>query len=113
MGRPRAPRSAGRASVGTAVVLMAVGGVIAFAVRPPAQVTRYVDVPAVGLVLVWAGILLLVMQVVMHRPRRPRPVRRSAWDDRTDQWYENDVHAPGYAGQTRQLPAVRQGRRGR
>ena len=61
-----------------------------------------------GLILVWSGVLLLVMQVVMSR--RPRPARRprgSAWDDRTDQWYEQDVHRAGYAGQTRRLPTVR------
>ena len=59
---------------------------------------------------IWSGLLLLVMQVVMHRPRRTRP-RRTTWDDRTDQWYEQDVHRPGYAGETRQLPTVRDGRR--
>lgn len=98
-----------RASVGTAVVLMAVGGVLAFGVRAPEPVTRYVDLPAVGLVLVWAGALLLAMQVVLHRPRRPRRARGSAYDDRTDQWFERDVHRAGYADadRTRTLPAVR------
>lgn len=104
---PRAPL--GRASIGTAVVLMAVGGVLAFGVHAPASLTRYVDLLDVGLVLVWSGVLLLVMQVVVHRPRRPR---RSTWDDRTDQWYAHDVHRPGYAGQTRAMPTVR-GDRGR
>ena len=113
MRQPRSPRSVGRASVGTAVVLMAVGGVLALALRPPVGVARYVDVPAVGLILVWAGILLLAMQVVMHRPRRPRTARRSAYDDRTDQWYERDVHRPGYAGETRRMPTVRGDGRGR
>ena len=100
----------GRASVGTAVALMAVGGVIAFAVDVPAEIEEYVDVLDLGLILVWAGILLLVMQVVMHRPRGPtRPPRRQrVYDDRTDQWYENDVHRPGYAGETRRLPTVRE-----
>ena len=88
---------------------MAVGGVLAYGVRPPSGVTRYVDLPAVGLVLVWSGVLLLVMTAVMHRPRRA--ARRSAWDDRTDQWYEQDVHRPGYAGETRALPTVRDRRR--
>lgn len=99
----------GRASVGTAVVLMAVGGVIAFAVDVPAEIEQYVDVLDLGLILVWAGILLLVMQVVVHRPRGPkrRPRRERVYDDRTDQWYENDVHRPGYAGQTRRLPTIR------
>ena len=100
----------GRASVGTAVVLMAVGGVIAFAVDVPAEIEEYVDVLDLGLILVWAGILLLVMQVVMHRPRGPKraPRRQRVYDDRTDQWYENDVHRPGYAGETRRLPTVRE-----
>ena len=103
--RPLVPR----ASLGTALVLMATGGVLAFGVRAPAVVTRYVDLLDLGLILVWSGVLLLVMQVVMHRPRRPR---RSAYDDRTDEWYENDVHRPGYAGQTEVLPTVRRdGRR--
>ena len=106
--RTQPPRS--RASVGTAVVLMAVGGVLAYGVRAPAVVEEYVDLLDLGLILVWAGVLLLVMQVVVHRPRRARrrpDVRRSAYDDRTDQWYERDVHRPGYAGQTRHLPTVR------
>lgn len=111
LGRPpgralRRPIS--RASVGTGVVLMAVGGVLAYAVRPPAEVEKYVDVLDLGLILVWSGALLLVMQAVMHRPRRPR---RSAWDGRTDQWYEQDTHRPGYAGQTQHIPTVRDGRR--
>jgi hypothetical protein len=100
-----------RASVGTAVVLMAVGGVLAFAVRAPEQVSRYVDLLDLGLVLVWSGILLLVMQVVMHRPRRPERRRRAldpaGYRERTDEWYENDVHRPGYAGRTQTLPIVR------
>jgi hypothetical protein len=100
----------GRASVGTAVVLMAVGGVIAFAVDVPAQVEKYVDVLDLGLILVWAGVLLLVMQVVVHRPRGPkRPPRwERGFDDPTDQWYESDVHRPGYAGETRRLPTIRE-----
>lgn len=107
--RPRPARSpVGRGSVGTGIVLMAVGGVIAFGITPPEQISEYVDVLDLGLILVWSGALLLVMQVVMHRPRRPR---RSTWDDRTDQWYEHDVHRSGYAGQTRQLPTVRDDQR--
>lgn len=90
---------------------MAAGGVLAYGVHAPAEVEKYVDLLDLGLILVWAGILQLVMQVVMHRPRRPRRPRGSAYDDRTDQWYANDVHRPGYAGQTRLLPTVRRGRR--
>jgi hypothetical protein len=101
----------GRASIGTGIVLIALGAVLAVAVRPPEVVEEYVDVLDLGLVLVWAGVLVLVMQVVMNRPRRPRgrgPLRDRAYDpDRTDKWYEHDVHRPGYAGQTRRLPTVR------
>jgi hypothetical protein len=97
-------RPFGAASISTAVVLMAVGGIVAFGVRAPASVEEYVDLLDLGLILIWSGILLLVMQVVMFRPRRPR---RSSWDDRTDQWYANDVHRPGYGGQTDVLPTVR------
>ena len=109
--RSRTPLSpGGRPSVGPAVLLMALGGVIAFGgISTPAEVEKYVDVLDLGLILVWSGILLLVMQVVMHRPRRPR--RRSAYDDRTDEWYAHDVHRPGYAGQTRQLPTIRDDQR--
>jgi hypothetical protein len=45
----------------------------------------------------------------MYRPRRPR--RRPAYDDRTDEWYDNDVHRPGYADRTDTLPTVRRDRR--
>jgi hypothetical protein len=96
-----------RASVGTGVVLMAVGGVLSFAVTdPPDQVERYLSVFDLGLVLIWVGVLTLVMQVVMHRPRRARPSRRTR--DQAD-WPtdEHDVHRAGYAGQTRRLPTVR------
>ena len=108
---PRQPRTPiGRASVGTAVILIAVGGVLAVAVRNvPTVISDYVDVPAVGLILVWSGLLLLVMQVIMHRPRGPR--RPSTYDDRFDDWYERDVHRSGYPGETQELPNVRGGRR--
>ena len=106
---PRSRRPVTRASVGTAVILIALGGVLLLAVRPPDAVSQYVDVPAVGLILVWSGVLLLVMQVVMHRPRRAR--RTPAYDDRTNRWYEQDVHRAGYSGETRQLPQVRGARR--
>ena len=89
---------------------MALGGIIAFGgISTPAEVEKYVDVLDLGLILVWSGILLLVMQVVMHRPRRPR--RRSSYDDRTDEWYAHDVHRAGYADQTDALPTVRGDRR--
>jgi hypothetical protein len=97
--------------IGVSIFLIAVGAILAFAVQAPDGVEKYVDVLDLGLILIWAGILILVMQVVMNRPRRPKgqgPLRDRAYDpDRTDQWYENDVHRPGYAGQTRRLPTVR------
>jgi len=107
MSRSRPPY--GRTSVGTGVVLMAVGAVLAFAVEVPAAVEEYVDVLDLGLILVWAGVLVLVMQVVMNRRPRTdrRPRRERVYDDRTDQWYENDVHRPGWAGETSRLPTVR------
>ncbi|MGZ4616470.1 MAG: hypothetical protein ACXV4A_13015 [Actinomycetes bacterium] len=95
-----------RASVGTGVLLMAVGAIIAFAVQFPTEVEQYVQTFDPGLILIWAGILVLVMQVVMHRPRRARTPRRARdhLDYPTD---EHDVHRPGYAGETRRLPTVR------
>ena len=109
-----------RTSIGTGVVLMAIGAVIAFAVRAPAEVEEYVDVLDLGLILMWSGVLVLIMQVVMHRPRRRvrRTVRRSyadpAYDEpgytdpaHEDPWETRDVHRPGYAGDTDRLPTVR------
>lgn len=92
-----------RTSIGTAVVLMAVGGVMAFGVDAPAEVEKYLDVLDLGLILVWSGVLILVMQVIMTRrpgPRRARPVPPAYTQ-------EHDVHRPGYAGQTRRFPTVR------
>ena len=109
--RSRTPRSpAGRPSVGPAVLLMALGGILAFGgIRTPAEVEKYVDVLDLGLILVWSGILLLVMQVVMHRPRRAR--RRSSYDDRIDEWYEQR-RAPARVRRSNQaLPTVRGDRR--
>jgi len=99
----------GRASITTALVLMALGGVIAFGVRLPSRVEEYVDVVDLGLILVWSGVLILVMQVVMRRRPKARPARRTSSyaDVISDNYYENDVHRPGYAGQTRQLPTIR------
>jgi hypothetical protein len=97
-----------RLSIGTGIVLMAIGGVLAFAVQVPAEVDRYVSVIDVGLILIWTGILVLLTQVWLHRPRRPRRSRVPAYDSyATD---EHDVHHPGYAGETRQLPTIRGGR---
>jgi len=109
----------GRASIGTAVILMALGATLAFAVDAPAEVEGYVDVLDLGLILVWSGILILLMQVVMHR--RPGPRGRSRRDDHADGYDRhdrsdidnpgaatgNDVHRPGYAGETQRFPTVR------
>lgn len=102
MSPTRRPPSGGL-SIGTGLVLLAVGGVLAFAVEPPAEVEKYVDVIDLGLILAWTGVAVLLLQVWLYKPRR----RRRVPQDRTDQWYEHDVHRPGYAGQTRQLPTVR------
>jgi hypothetical protein len=102
--RPTSRPPSGGHSIGTGLVLLAVGGVLAFAVEPPAEVEKYVDVIDLGLILAWTGAAVLLLQVWLYKPRR----RRRAREDRTDQWYEHDVHRPGYAGQTRQLPTVRE-----
>jgi hypothetical protein len=105
MARSRQQRSPlGKASVGTALVLMAVGGVVAFAVEPSDQVAEYVELFDLGLILIWSGILLMAAQVWMHRPQQPR---RRRPDEGPDQWYEHDVHRPGYEGQTQRFPTVR------
>jgi hypothetical protein len=97
-----------RVSIGTAVVLMAIGGVLAFAVDPPAEVETYIDVLDLGLILVWTGLLVLAMAAYMYRPRRPRrPRDRRYAGEPDDPWRESDVHRPGYAGETRRLPTVR------
>jgi len=98
-------------SIGTAVVLMAVGAVLAFGVDAPAVVAEYVDLLDLGLILVWAGILILVMQVVMNRrPGGGRTRRSPAYDEDVTSdhdWHDRDVHRPGYAGETQRLPTIR------
>lgn len=100
--RPTSRPPSGGLSIGTALVLLAAGGVLAFAVQPSAEIEKYVDVVDLGLILIWTGVIVLLVQVWLYKPRR----RRRA-PDRSDEWYENDVHRPGYAGQTRRLPTVR------
>jgi hypothetical protein len=98
-----------RASIGTGVLLMAAGGIIAFAVQFPDDVEQYVDTVDLGLILIWAGLLVLATQVWLHRPPRaaaPRPPRRTR-DYADYATEEHDVHRPGYAGETRRLPTVR------
>ncbi len=103
-----------RTSIGTGIVLIAVGAIIAFAVQVPAEVEEYIDVFDLGLILIWSGVLVLVMQAWLHAPRRPRPrpaARRAASYE--DPWDDADVHRPGYAGETQRLPTVRGTRRDR
>lgn len=97
-----------RASIGTGIVLIAAGAILVFAVRPPPEVVEYVDILDLGLILIWSGILVLIMQAWMYAPRRPRPrpvARREATYD--DPWETRDVHRPGYAGDTERLPTIR------
>jgi len=97
-----------RTSIGTGVVLMAIGGVLAFAVRAPGEVEQYIDVLDLGLILIWTGLLIFATQAYLYRPRRPRPPRVSRRHDRReDPWGGQDVHRPGYAGETQRLPTVR------
>ena len=97
-----------RTSIGTGVILLAIGGVLAFAVRAPSEVEKYVDVLDLGLILIWTGLLVLATQVYMHRPRRPKPQRVSyRGSERDDRWDEQDVHRPGYAGETQRFPSIR------
>lgn len=100
-----------RTSIGTGVILMAIGGVLAFAVRAPSEVQQYIDVFDLGLILIWAGLLVLGMQAYMHRPRRPRPQRVTRRDGPLeDPWAGQDVHRPGYAGETERFPSIRNNR---
>jgi len=97
-----------RTSIGTGIVLIAAGAILAFAVQAPAKVEEYVDVLDVGLILIWSGILVLVMQAWLYGPRtrRARPTARQS-STHEDPWAESDVHRPGYAGETQRLPTVR------
>ena len=98
-----------RASIGTGVLLIAAGGICSFAVTFPEDVERYVSMFDVGLVLIWTGVLTLVMQAVMNRPRRSRGTRQT-WRQRDYYDYptmEHDVHRPGWADETRRIPTVR------
>lgn len=97
-----------RTSIGTGVILMAIGGVLAFAVRAPTEVEQYIDVIDLGLILIWAGVLVLGMQAYMHLPRRARPARASRRDViAEDPLRDQDVHRPGYAGETERFPSIR------
>ena len=66
----------------------------------PTRSREYVDVFDLGLILIWTGILVFITQgcCTVHGARAAE--RRGA-TTREDQWYDNDVHRPGYAGETR------------
>jgi hypothetical protein len=98
-----------RLSIGTGLVLMALGGILAFAVNAPAEVYRYVDLVDLGLILVWTGVLVLLSQVWLHRPRAPQRRRRDRRHDIDVDALDDtrDVHRAGYAGETRRLPTIR------
>lgn len=105
-----------RSSIGTGILLIAMGAILAFAVRAPGEVEKYVDVLDLGLILIWSGILVLIMQVWMHRPPKRRapvvPRRGSSYEESyEDPWESHDVHRPGYAGETQRLPTVRRSSR--
>src|SRR5215210_1091057 len=98
-----------RTSIGTGIVLMAVGAILLFAVRVPADVEQYIDVLDLGLILIWTGLLIVGMQVYLYKPRRQRR-RVELPVDEGDPWREHDVHRPGYAGETQRLPTIRRPR---
>ena len=100
-------------------MLIVLGAVLLLAIDVPEQVSEYVDVLDLGLILVWTGLLLLGVVAWFARPPRWSglpPRRRQAYDeqayDETDDgagdWRSSDVHRPGYAGETRRLPTIRQ-----
>ena len=81
------------ASTTSGILLIAAGAVLAAVSLPvPKAVSDHLSVPAVGLVLVWSGVLLLGMKAYLYRPRRRRALRTGA------AWYEHDVRAPGDLG---------------
>jgi hypothetical protein len=99
----RTTRSSSPASTGSGVLLIALGAVLTVVAVPvPEAVAPHVSVPAIGLILVWSGVLLLVMKAYLYRPRRPRRPAPAV-----DDWYEHDVRAPGAVGG----PATRGSRR--
>ena len=94
----RGVRRTSPASTTSGILLIALGAVLAAVALPvPHGVSDRLSVPALGLILVWSGALLLGLKAYLYRPRRPRrtPVR--------DDWYERDVRTPGDVGG----PAVR------
>jgi hypothetical protein len=85
-------------SIGTGLILMAIGGVLTFAVQPPASVTEYVNVGDLGLILIWSGVLY-------RPPRRRTSLAPEPYDE--DRWADRDVHRSGYPDETDRIPTVR------
>ncbi len=59
--------------IGTGILLIAVGAILAFAVSPPRSVLRYLDVFDLGLILVWTGVLVLAATYYVDRVKRSLP----------------------------------------
>lgn len=59
--------------IGTGILLIAVGAILAFAVSPPRSVLRYVDLFDLGLILVWTGVLVLAVTYYVDRVKRSLP----------------------------------------
>lgn len=105
-------------------MLIVLGAVLLLAIDVPERVSEYVDVLDLGLILIWTGLLQLGVLAWFARPPRwsglpPRPGRpyddgaydEGAYDEGTHDtgdWRSSDVHRPGYAGETRRLPTIRQ-----
>lgn len=80
-----------RLSIGSGVVMIAVGAILAFAIQPPQWIVAYVDVMDLGLVLIWIGALVLALQAYLYMPRRARTRRPPAPPQQPD----NELYAPG------------------
>jgi hypothetical protein len=90
----RTTRRSSPASTSWGILLIALGAVLTVVHVPvPEAVDPHVSVPAIGLILVWSGVLLLAMKAYLYRPRRPR-----RGEPAVDDWYEHDVRAPGAVG---------------
>jgi len=59
--------------IGTGILLIAVGAILAFAVSPPRSVLRYLDVFELGLILIWTGVLVLAVTYYVDRVKRSLP----------------------------------------
>lgn len=90
----RSVRRTSPASTTSGILLIALGAILAAVSLPvPKALSAHLSVPALGLILVWSGVLLLVMKAYLYRPLRPRRAPSA-----TNDWYEQDVHSPGEVG---------------